>query len=123
MNLTFFGNDRNNWNYNEFINSPNADPYNKKRVINISGNDSYNFIKYNCVIMLKESLKHTIKYLNDDDIDWINKKALQGSKNDYWEILSIRVLRQIYFIIIYLEQKRQLIIKKIVDGSVKTHYI
>ena len=43
-----------NWNYNEFINTPNADPYNKKRVINISSNNSYNLMKYNAVIMLKE---------------------------------------------------------------------
>ena len=46
-------------------------------------------MKYNCVIMLKEILKHTSKYLNDDVKEWIFKKALQGSKNDYWEILSI----------------------------------
>jgi hypothetical protein len=46
-------------------------------------------MKYNTVIMLKEILKHTSKYLNDDVKEWIFKKALQGSKNDYWEILSI----------------------------------
>ena len=85
----FFSNDYNNWNYKEFINTPNADPYNKKRVINISSNNSYNLMKYNCVIMLKEILKHTSKYLNDDVKEWKFKKALQGSKNDYWEILSI----------------------------------
>ena len=28
----FFSNDSNNWNYNPFINTPNADPYNNKRV-------------------------------------------------------------------------------------------
>ncbi len=27
----FFSNDRNNWNYNPFINTPNAEPYNLKR--------------------------------------------------------------------------------------------
>ena len=32
----FFSNDCTNWNYNEFINTPNADPYNKKRVISIA---------------------------------------------------------------------------------------
>jgi hypothetical protein len=89
LNLNFFSNDFKNWNYNEFINTPNADPYNKKRVINISSNNSYNLMKYNTVIMLKEILKHTSKYLNDDVKEWIFKKALQGSKNDYWEILSI----------------------------------
>ena len=38
----FFCNDCNNWNYNPFINTPNADPYNLKRTINISSNNSYN---------------------------------------------------------------------------------
>jgi hypothetical protein len=46
-------------------------------------------MKFNAVIMLKEILKHTSKFLNDDVKEWIFKKALQGSKNDYWEILSI----------------------------------
>ena len=50
----FFSNDSNNWNYNPFINTPNADPCNKKRVINISSNNSYSLMKYNAVIMLKE---------------------------------------------------------------------
>jgi len=85
----FFSNDCNNWNYNPFINTPNADPYNKKRVINISSNNSYNLMKYNTVLMLKEILKHTSKYLKDDVKEWIYKKDLQGSKDDYWEILSI----------------------------------
>jgi hypothetical protein len=31
--------------------------------------------------MLKEILKHTSQYLNDDVKEWIFKKALQGSKN------------------------------------------
>ena len=62
----FFSNDCNNWNYNPFINTPNADPYNLiKRTKNISSNNSYNLMKYNAVIMLKEILKHTSKYLNN----------------------------------------------------------
>jgi hypothetical protein len=85
----FFSNDCNNWNYNLFINTPNADPYNKNRTINNSSNNSYNLMKYNAVIKLKEILKHPKQYLENDVIDWIIKKALQGSKNDYWEILSI----------------------------------
>jgi hypothetical protein len=44
---------------------------------------------YNAVIMLKEILKHTNQYLNDDVKQWIYKKALQGTKSDYWDILSI----------------------------------
>ena len=87
--IDFFSNDRNSWNYNEFINTPNADPYNKKRVINISSNNLYNLMKYNCVMMLNEVLKHTNKYLNDDVNEWIYKKALCGSSADYWHILSI----------------------------------
>jgi hypothetical protein len=31
--LEFFSNDCNNWNYNPFINTPDADPYNLKRTI------------------------------------------------------------------------------------------
>jgi len=85
----FFSNDAEKWNYNPFINTPNADPYNLKRTKNISSNNSYNLMKYNAVIMLKEILKHTSQYLNDDVKEWIYKKALQGSKNDYWDILSI----------------------------------
>ena len=85
----FFSNDCNKWNYNPYINTPNADPYNLKRTINITGNNSYNMMKYNAVIMLKEILKHTSQYLNDDIIFWIEKKALQGTKSDYWDILSI----------------------------------
>ena len=50
----FFSNDCNNWNYNPFINTPDADPYNSKRVLTISSNNSYNLMKYNAVIMLKE---------------------------------------------------------------------
>ena len=44
-------------------------------------------MKYNCVIMPKEILKHTCQYLENDVKDWIFKKALQGSNNDYWDIL------------------------------------
>jgi len=62
----FFSNDCNNCNYNPFINTPNTYPYNLKRTINISSNNSYNLMKYNAVIMLKENLKHTSEYLNDD---------------------------------------------------------
>ncbi len=54
----FFSNDCNSWNYNPFINTPNADPQNKKSVIKISSNNNYNLMKYNAVIMLKEILKH-----------------------------------------------------------------
>ena len=41
--------------------------------------------------MLKEISKHTNNntYFNDDVQEWMYTKALQGFKNDYWEILSI----------------------------------
>ena len=80
----FFSNDCNNWNYNPFINAPNADQYNLKRTISIPSNNSYNLMKYNCVIMLKEILKHTNQYLNDHVKEWIFKKALGGSSAELW---------------------------------------
>ena len=46
-------------------------------------------MKCNCVLMLKDIVKHTAHYWNDDVKEWVFKKALQGSKKDYWEILSI----------------------------------
>jgi len=85
----FFENDPNRWNYNPYINTQNADPYNNNKIINISSNNSYNMMKYNAVIMLKEILKHVNQYLGDDVKDWIFKKTLQGTKSDYWDILSI----------------------------------
>jgi len=94
----FFSNDCNSWNYIEFINTPNADACNKKRTINICSNNTYNLMKYDCVIMLKEILKHTSNYLSDDVKEWIFKRALQGSKNDYWEILSITTNLSCYFL-------------------------
>ena len=39
--------------------------------------------------MLKEILKHTSRFLNDDIKELVYKKAFQDSKNDYWKILSI----------------------------------
>jgi len=39
--------------------------------------------------MLKEILKQSNHFLGDDVKDWIFKKALQGTKSDYWDILSI----------------------------------
>ena len=51
-------------------------------------------MKYNCVIMLKEILKHIKQYLENDVIEWIINKALQGSKNDYWEL---RITTNIFY--------------------------
>jgi hypothetical protein len=55
----FFSNDCHNWNYNPYINTPNADPYNLKRTINISSNNSYNMMKYN-----RYNAKRNIKTYN-----------------------------------------------------------
>jgi hypothetical protein len=71
----FFSNDCNNWNYNPFINTPHADPYNFKRSINISSNNSYNLMKYNAVIMLKEILNHTSQLFRTDET--INYKKIR----------------------------------------------
>ena len=76
----FFTNDCINWNYNPFITTPNADLYNLKTTINISSKNSYKLMKYNAVIMLKEILKHTSKYLNDDVKEWIFKKLFKVLK-------------------------------------------
>jgi hypothetical protein len=95
----FFRTDFNNWNYNPFINNWNyndfvniteraqlffyyckGDHYNNKERLDPFG---YNLMKYNTVITLREILKHTKQYLENDVIEWIIKKAFQGSKNDY----------------------------------------
>jgi hypothetical protein len=116
----FFSNDAEKWNYNPFINIPNAHPYNLKRTINISSNNSYNLMKYNAVIMLKEILKHTSQYLNNDVKEWIYKKALQGTKSDYWYILSITTI----FFYYYLFRTDETInYQKFRFGSVKTPHI
>ena len=69
----FFSTDINNWNYNEFKNQTVVDPYNNKKKLDPFG---YNLMKCNTVIMLREILKHTKQYLENDVIEWIFKKAL-----------------------------------------------
>ena len=44
------------------------------RNINITSNNSYNLMKYNCVIMLDKILKHTNQYL-DDDVEAIEREV------------------------------------------------
>ena len=61
--LEFFSTDVHNWNSNEFINKIGVDPYTNKNKLEPF---CYNLMKYNCVILLKENLKHTSQYLNDD---------------------------------------------------------
>jgi hypothetical protein len=55
-------------------------------------------MKYNCVIMLKGILKHNNQCLNDAVTEWIITNAFQGSKNDYWEILSITTNLSFYYL-------------------------
>ena len=92
--IEFFSNDCNNWNYNAFINTPNADPYNLKWTINISSNNSYNLMKYNAVNMFKEISKHTNKYLNDDVKEWIYKKADDVKEWIYKSLAIFRTLKR-----------------------------
>ena len=43
--------------------------------------------------MLKEIFKHTNQYLNDDVKELMFKKALQGSKNDFFFEARFKVLK------------------------------
>ena len=56
----FFSTDSNNWNFSEMTNKPSVDPYDNKKKLDPFG---YHLMKYNCVIMLKESLNHTSQYI------------------------------------------------------------
>ncbi len=51
------------WNYNEFINKTGICPYNNNKKMDSFG---YYLLKYNCVIMFKEILKHTNQYSEND---------------------------------------------------------
>jgi len=73
----FFSTDSNNWNFNELINKPGLDPYNTNKKLDPS---SYNLMKFNSVIMLKEILKHTKQYLENDIIEWIVKNVFKVQK-------------------------------------------
>ena len=48
--------------------------------------------------MLKEILKNTKQYIEDDIFECIIKKCSNGSKNDYWNILSITTNLFYYYI-------------------------
>ena len=70
----FFSTDSNHWNFNIMINNPDFDSYNTKQKLDPFG---YNLYKYNTVILLKEILKHTKQYLENDVIEWITKKMFE----------------------------------------------
>ena len=59
----FFSNDFNNWNYNEMQTKPDIDPFNNNKKLDPFG---YNLYKYNTIIMLKEILKNTKQYIEEE---------------------------------------------------------
>jgi hypothetical protein len=63
--------------------------------------------------MLKEILKHTSQYLENDVKEWIYKKALQGSKIDYWDILSITTNLFDYYL---FRTEHKISFKKLANG-------
>jgi hypothetical protein len=82
--LIFFSNNKNDWNYNELINNPLINPWTNKTFKSLS----YDDMKFNMIIFLKE----IIKYSNNLHVDlhvWINKKCFQKSKSKFYDILSI----------------------------------
>ena len=66
--------------------------------------------------MLKDILKHTNHYSNDDIKEWIFKKALQGSKNDY-------ITTNLFYYYLFRTDESINYKKKFVYGSVKIPYI
>jgi len=55
-------------------------------------------MKFNSVIMLKEILKNTRQYIEDDILEWAIKKCLNGSKCNYWDILKITAYLFYYYL-------------------------
>ena len=55
----FFSTDANNFNFNEMFNKSGIDLYNNNKKLDPLG---YNLYKFNCVILLKEILKHTSQF-------------------------------------------------------------
>ena len=83
--LNFFTNTPTDWNYNILVDNPSTDPYTNRPFKSMS----YNGMKYNVVIMLKEILKNSNNIFNEDVHEYINKKCMQGSKTDFYDLLSI----------------------------------
>jgi hypothetical protein len=81
----FFSNDKNDWNYNLLIDNPNINPYTNRPF----KDGSYDPMKINCLIMLKEIMKQSNNIFHEDLLEWIEKKTGQGSKSDFYDILSI----------------------------------
>ena len=83
--LSYFTNTPTDWNYNILVDTPSIDPYTNKPFKSMS----YNGMKYNVVIMLKEILKNSNNIFHEDILEYINKKCLQGSATDFYNLLSI----------------------------------
>ena len=96
--LIFFSDDVNKWNYSSLVLNPNINPY-KNKAFNNNRNQEYDGLKYNCVVMLKEILKYSNNLFNGDLKQWIFKKALQGTKSSFWDILNITVYIFNYYLL------------------------
>jgi hypothetical protein len=82
--LIFFSNNKNDWNYDELIDNPLINPWTNKAFKSLS----YDDMKFNIIIFLKEIIKYSNNF-HEDLHDWINKKCFQKSKSKFYDILSI----------------------------------
>ena len=96
--LNYFSDDVNKWNYSPLVLNPNINPY-KNKPFNNNNNQYYDGLKYNCVIMLKEILKNSNNLFSEDLKQHIFKKALLGTKSNYWNILNITVYIFNYYLL------------------------
>ena len=63
--LNYFSDDVNEWNYSPLVLNPDINPY-KNKPLNNNNSQYYDGLKYNCIIMLCEILKHSNNLFNDD---------------------------------------------------------
>ena len=96
--LNFFSSNPDAWNYSPLVLNPNMNPY-KNKPFNNNNNQYYDGLKYNCVVMLNEILKHSNNLFSEDLKQWIFKKALQGTKSSFWDILNITVYIFNYYLL------------------------
>ena len=82
--LRFFSDNIDDWNYNILVTNPLINPWTNKAFKSLS----YDDMKYNIIIFLKEIIKYS-NNLHEDLHSWINKKCFQKSKSKFYEILSI----------------------------------
>ena len=96
----FFSDNINNWNFSPLVLNPNINPY-KNKPFNNNNNQYYDGLKYNYVIMLNEILKYSNNLFSElEDLkEWVFKKALQGTKSSFWDILNITVYIFNYYLL------------------------